>query len=71
MADNIHEDIKRRFNTNFGINRLPMFASCLPYLEKYGHLKTAEALKLMLKEELAGQGSGSKGVSHGKSNHRT
>jgi hypothetical protein len=57
MADDHQADIKRRFNLNFGTNRLPMFASCIRDLEKNGHTKTADVLKAMLKEELAGPGS--------------
>ena len=52
MPDNTQEDIKRRFNAAFGINRLPMFGLAIRDLEKGGHSKTAAALKALLKEEL-------------------
>lgn len=54
MKDEYQESIRQRFDENFGINRLPMFASCILDLDKYGHSKTADALKLILKQELSG-----------------
>lgn len=53
MKDNRQETIRQRFNENFGIKRLPMFASCIRDMEDNGHFETAKALKSMLKQELS------------------
>jgi len=51
MSNDFEIDVKRRFDETFGIERLPLFMELISSLEADGQYDTAQALKVLMKED--------------------
>ena len=50
MSDDLKEEVRKRFDAHFDLERLPLFAGAIAQLENAGHSAIANALKELMQD---------------------